>query len=158
MAALGARTPQGGALSADPLGDILRSSRVIAVLGAHTDPSRPACYVPDDLFAAGYQILPVNPALAGSSRWGQTFASKLTDLQRPVDGVEVFRRPDALAAHVDELLAMRPPPRWVWLQSGIREASFAARLREAGIEVVEDRCMLVERRARGLRAPNEEGA
>ncbi len=134
----------------DPIGDLLRTVRVVAVLGAHREPHRPACYVPEDLYQAGFRVLPVNPTLVGEVRWGEPFHARLDALAEPVDVVDVFRRPDQLPGHLDEILAMRPLPRWVWLQSGIRHPEFAAALRAAGVQVVEDRCMLAERRARGI--------
>lgn len=134
----------------DPIAEVLREARVIAVLGAHIEPHRPAHYVPEDLFRAGYRILPVNPALLGQTAWEEPFVARLDALSEPVDVVDVFRRAELLPAHLDEILAMRPLPRWVWLQSGIRHAAVAAALRAAGIGVVEDRCMLAERRARGI--------
>jgi predicted CoA-binding protein len=125
---------------------IAREARVVAVLGAHPDPSRPACYVPASLRAAGVHILPVNPACVGQVLHGCPVRSSLTELACAVDIVDVFRRTELIAGHVDEILAMRPPPRVVWLQSGLRDDASALRLSEAGIDVVQDRCLMVEAR------------
>ncbi|MDC0721819.1 CoA-binding protein [Nannocystis bainbridge] len=133
------------------LAEILARARTIAVLGAHTDPNKPACYVPDYLHAAGYTVLPVNPVFAGRRMWGSTFVAALTDLSLApgqLDMVDVFRRPEYLQGHLPEILAVKP--RVVWLQLGIRHAEFARTLREADIEVVEDRCALAEHRRLGL--------
>lgn len=132
----------------DPdLRDIFARTRTIAVLGAHSDPSKPAHYVPDYLRAAGYSIFPVNPTLVGRALWGQPVVAALTDLApQPIDMVDVFRRPDLLMEHVPEILAMNPRPPLVWLQLGIRHAEFARTLRENGIAVIEDRCALAEHR------------
>ena len=73
-------------------------------------------------------------------------AATLAELQTPIDVVDVFRRPDALMDHLDDLLAMSPLPKCVWLQSGIRNDAFAVRLESAGIAVVQDRCLMVEHR------------
>ena len=132
------------------LGDILREARVVAVLGAHHEAGRPAFYVPDYLASAGYRILPVNPMLVGRVLWGVPTVARLTDLTEPVDLVDVFRRSEALPDHLDELLAMAPPPRTVWFQSGVRNDTVAARLAAAGLEVVQDRCTLAEHRGRRL--------
>lgn len=132
------------------LTEILSRARVIAVLGAHFEPSRPAFYVPDYLASRGYRILPVNPALVGRVLWGVPTVAHLTDLTEPVDLVDVFRRSDSLPGHLDEFLALRPPPRTVWFQSGVRHDAVAARLEAAGIAVVQDRCTLAEHRGRGL--------
>jgi predicted CoA-binding protein len=127
--------------------DVLRTARVVAVLGAHHDPSRPAFYVPDYLARQGYTIHPVNPILAGSTLWGRRVVATLPEVPVPVDLVDVFRRSDALAGHVDEILAMSPRPGVVWLQSGIRDDAFARRMTDAGIDVVQDRCTYADHRA-----------
>lgn len=138
-------------LTASPdLRRILERARVIAVLGAHPSPERPAFYVPAYLHRQGYRILPVNPAQVGTVLWGEPVRAALTDLTEAVDIVDVFRRSDALPGHLDEILAMRPLPQVVWLQSGIRHDGVAERLRAAGMGVVQDRCTLAEHRALGL--------
>ena len=134
----------------DLLGDILRSAHVVAVLGAHSEAGRPAFYVPDYMHSMGARILPVNPLLAGQVLWGETVRSRLAELQQRIDVVDVFRRSEALPDHLDDLLAMSPLPRVVWLQSGIRNDAVASRLSAAGVQVVQDRCMLAEHRARRL--------
>lgn len=134
------------------LGEILRETRVVAVLGAHHEAGRPAFYVPDYLASVGYRILPVNPMLVGRVLWGVPTVARLTDLTEPVDLVDVFRRSEALPDHLDELLGMSPAPRTVWFQSGVRNDAVAARLVAAGLEVVQDRCTLAEHRGRRLPA------
>jgi predicted CoA-binding protein len=128
----------------EEVADILKEARTIAVLGAHGERWRAACYVPEYLHAHGYRVLPVNPLLAGQRLWGEPVRARLADLDEPVDIVDVFRRPEALPAHLDDVLAMQPPPRVVWLQSGIRHEDFARRLSDAGITVVQDRCTMAE--------------
>src|ERR1700729_1762510 len=104
---------------------VLAGARTIAVLGAHVEPSRPAFYVPDYLHTQGYRVLPVNPQLVGKTLWGEPVRASLGDVGEPVDIVDVFRRPDLLPGHLDEILAMAPRPRLVWLQLGIRNDAFA---------------------------------
>ena len=128
----------------------LRDARTIAVLGAHEDPARPAFYVPDYLFKQGYRILPVNAMLAGKTLWGQPVRASLAELGEPVDIVDVFRRSEAVPGHLDDILAMSPRPRLVWLQLGIRNDAFARDVQAAGIDVVQDRCMLADHRAFGV--------
>jgi len=130
--------------------NVLRAARVVAVLGAHHERGRPAFYVPDYLHGQGYRILPVNPALVGQSLWGEPVRATFAELPGPIDLVDVFRRPDLLPGHLDDLLAMHPLPRTVWLQSGIRNDAFAARLVAAGIDVVQDRCTFADHRGMGL--------
>lgn len=126
---------------------VLLSARVVAVLGAHHEPARAAFYVPDYLHRMGYRILPVNPVLVGERLWGEPVRARLDQVEEPVDVVDIFRRPDALPAHLPELFAMRPLPRVAWLQSGIRNPPFTAALVDAGVDVVVDRCMYAEHHA-----------
>jgi predicted CoA-binding protein len=130
--------------------DVLRSARTIAVLGAHEEPARPAFYVPEYLHAQGYRILPVNAVLAGKTLWGERVRGTLAEVDQPVDIVDVFRRPDLLPGHLEDILAMRPRPRLVWLQLGIRNDAFARDVLAAGIDVVQDRCTLADHRALGI--------
>ncbi|MFT4975964.1 MAG: putative CoA-binding protein [Myxococcota bacterium] len=130
----------------DDLRRILQQTRTVAVLGAHPQRHRAAFYVPEYLHSVGYRIYPVNPMKLGETLWGQPVRAALTELPEPIDMVDVFRRSTALAGHLDEILAMAPLPRVVWLQLGIRDDDFTQQLMDAGIEVVEDRCTLAEHR------------
>jgi uncharacterized protein len=125
---------------------VLERASAIAVLGAHHEAQRPAFYVPDYLHQQGYRVLPVNPQLVGQTLWGQTVRASLTDLTEPVDLVDVFRRPEALDDHLAEFLAMRPQPRVIWFQLGIRNDRVASALVASGLDVVQDRCTLADHR------------
>ena len=125
---------------------VLNDSRTVAVLGAHTVPSKPAHYVPDYLHQQGCRILPVNPVFAGKTLWGETDRATLAELDEPVDVVDVFRRAELLPPHINDILAMDPLPRQVWLQLGIRNDDVTQQLIAAGIEVIQDRCMLADHR------------
>lgn len=125
---------------------ILQAARTVAVLGAHSERGRPAFYVPDYLASVGYRVLPVNPLMAGQTLWGEPVRAALAELGEPVDIVDVFRRSEALPAHVDDILAMAPPPAVVWFQQGIRNQQVAEQLEAAGIEVIQDRCTLADHR------------
>lgn len=127
---------------------ILAQSPTIAVLGIHHDPSRPANYVPAYLHEQGYRILGVNPALAGTELFGEEVVASLADLDEPIDLVDVFRRPEALPGHLDELAASSAPV--IWFQLGIRNDLVADALIAAGKEVVQDRCTLADHRRLGL--------
>lgn len=125
---------------------ILREARAIAVLGAKAPPYEPAHYVPAYLLEQGYRILPVNPTIAGQRLFGVPVVPTLADLAEPVDVVEVFRRPEYLPGHAEEVLALARRPAVVWFQLGIRHDGAAERLARAGLRVVQDRCMMPEHR------------
>ncbi len=125
---------------------VLQGAKVVAVLGAHPEPARPAHYVPAYLAEHGARIVPVNAVKAGEQLFGETVRASLTEITDPVDVVDVFRRSEALPGHLDEILAMRPLPKVVWLQLGVRNDEVAQRLVDAGIAVVQDHCMLAEHR------------
>jgi predicted CoA-binding protein len=129
---------------------ILEQARTIAVLGAHWQPEKPACYVPEYLHGQGYRILPVNPQAHGRTLFGNAVVDRLDEIAEPVDIVDVFRRSEALAQHEHEILAMKPLPKVVWFQLGIRDDALAQRLRAAGIEVIQDRCTLADHRRLGI--------
>jgi len=127
---------------------ILKSAKTVAVVGFSFDTGKPAHYVPEYLFRHGYKIIPVHPTLAArkESFFGQKAVATLKDILEPVDVVEIFRRSDKVNEHLEDILSMPTPPRWVWLQLGIRNDEFAQKLLEHGIGVVQDRCMLADHR------------
>lgn len=123
---------------------LLERYRRVAVLGAHPEARRAAHYVPRYLAAHGYEVFPVNPAYAGQELFGRRVAATLADLDEPVEIVEAFRRAERLPEHLEEILALSPLPKVVWLQSGIRHDEVARALEAAGIAVVQDRCMMID--------------
>ncbi|MDP3858517.1 MAG: CoA-binding protein [Stagnimonas sp.] len=126
---------------------IFRGLRRVAVLGIKTEQQagQPAYYVPADLATRGLEIVPV-PVYYPEAReiLGQPVYRRLIDIPGPLDLVDVFRRPSDLPAHLDDLLAKAPKA--VWFQLGIRHDAVALTLVEAGIAVVQDRCLMVEYR------------
>lgn len=132
---------------------ILSSSPTIAVLGIHHEPDKAAFYVPEYLHDAGYRILGVNPRFAGQVLFGQPVRATLAELDEPVDLVDVFRRPELVPGHLDDILAMAPRPRFVWLQLGIRNDDAARILEGAGITVIQDRCTMADHQRLRLGAP-----
>ncbi|WP_019587511.1 CoA-binding protein [Deinococcus apachensis] len=128
---------------------VLTENKVIAVVGFHHDPMKPAYYVPEYLYRQGYTIIPVNPALVarGESFFGHRAVSTLAEITTPVDIVEVFRRSDKVRDHLADILSMSPLPRVVWMQQGIRDEATARVLSERDIDVIQDRCMLADHRA-----------
>jgi hypothetical protein len=127
--------------------DILRQARRIAVLGIRPESHahKPAHAVPKYLQAHGYEVLPVvvKQEEGGAPILGQPPYARVADVPGEVDVVDVFRKPEDIPAHVEDLLAKRP--RVVWFQLGIRNEEAAERLARAGIRVVQDRCMKLER-------------
>ncbi len=133
--------------------DILEHSPTVAVLGIHHAAEKPAFYVPEYLHDHGYRVIGVNPAFAGETLFGEPVHATLAELTEPIDLVDVFRRGDAIPAHLDDILAMRPLPKVVWFQLGITNDAAAATLERAGITVIQDRCTLAEHRQLGLGTP-----
>lgn len=124
--------------------DVLGRARRIAVVGYSANPARPSHRIARFLASQGYEVVPVNPGLAGQEALGQRVAGSLAEIRDGVDVVDVFRQPEAVAGLVDEMLAMRPRPWGLWLQPGTVDPAAAGRARAAGLLVVEGRCPLVE--------------
>lgn len=128
----------------DHIRDVLGSVRTIAVVGASPKPERPSNGVLRFLLAAGYDAIPVNPGQDGKTIAGQTVYSRLSDIPKPVDMVDVFRRSDALPNLVDEVLQMNPRPTVLWTQLGVIHPESTGRAEAAGMKVVVDRCPAIE--------------
>ena len=129
---------------------IAHAAKRIAVLGIKTEQQsdQPAFYVPEYLQHAGVEVIPVPVYYPDVTEiLGQKVYRRLADVPGEIDILDVFRRPDDLPQHLDDVRALRP--KLVWLQSGIRHAGFAQELTNAGIDVVEDRCLMVEHRRGG---------
>jgi len=131
------------------IGALLERSRIIAVLGIKpaSQPWQPAYYVPRYLSQSGFEVIPVPVYFPDVAEiLDRPVFRSVRAIGRPLDIVDVFRRAEHLAQHLDDLIAARP--RAVWLQSGIRHDTLAARLVREGIDVVQDRCLMVEHRRR----------
>lgn len=129
---------------------LLDEVRTVAVLGIKPgDAGRaPAYYVPEYAQRAGLRIVPVPVYFPEVTEiLGEPVLRSVAAIDGPVDLVDVFRRPSDLPGHVDDLLAARP--RAVWFQTGIRNDEVAETLARAGIQVVQDRCLMVELQRRG---------
>ena len=137
--------------STDEIRGLLRRSRRIAVLGIkpETRADQPAHFVPRYTLEAGFEVIPVPVYYPEVTEiLGQTVYRRLVEVPGDIDIVNVFRRPEHIPPHVDDILAKRP--RAVWMQLGIRNDVAAERLARAGIEVVQDRCLKVELMRMGL--------
>jgi predicted CoA-binding protein len=127
---------------------LLENTHRIAVLGIKPDPMQPAFYVPEYAQKAGYEIVPVPVYYKELTEMqGEKVYRKLTDIPGEIDMVNVFRRPADIPPHVDDIIAKKPKS--VWFQLGIRNDAAAERLARAGIDVVQDHCLLVELRRIG---------
>lgn len=127
---------------------ILAETKRIAVLGIKIDESQPAYYVPEYAKQAGYEIIPVPVYYPEATEiLGEKVYRSVAAVPGEVDMVNVFRRPNDIEPHVEDIIAKKP--RVVWFQLGIRNDRAAERFAKAGIEVVQDRCLLVELRRIG---------
>ncbi len=133
---------------ADTIRRIAGTARRVAVLGIKTEKQaiQPAFYVPEHLARSGVEVIPVPVYYPEVTViLGSPVVRTLAAIEGPLDIVDVFRRPEDLEAHVPDILAKKP--KVVWLQTGIRHDAVAERLSAAGIDVVQDRCLMVEHRA-----------
>src|SRR3954454_3880737 len=129
--------------SPDRIKDLLEQTHRIAVLGIKPDASQPAHYVPEYAQQAGYDIVPVPVYYKELTEMqGKKVYRKLSDIPGDIDMVNVFRRPVDIPPHVDDIIAKNPKS--VWFQLGIRNDEAAERLARAGIDVVQNRCLMVE--------------
>jgi uncharacterized protein len=133
-------------LSRDELVQIYADTRVIAVVGASNDPSKPGRNIPTYLKSQGFRIIPVNPR--GGEIIGEQAYASLRDIPEPVDVVEVFRPAEEAPDIARDAVAIGA--KVLWLQSGIASEEAAAIAEEAGLKVVMDRCMGVTHGQLGL--------
>jgi predicted CoA-binding protein len=129
------------------LRELLAETRTIAVLGIKTEAQggQPAFYVAKYLETAGFDVIPVPVYFPDVKEiLGKPVYRKLTDIPGDVDMVNVFRRSEDVPKHLDEILAKKPKS--VWLQLGIQNDEVAQKLAEAGIKVVQNRCLMVDHR------------
>lgn len=134
----------------EALRGILGAARTIAVVGLSPTLGRASHGVALYLRDAGYRIVPVNPfhtLILGERSYPTLTAASL---EHAIDVVDVFRRSEFAGAVVDEAIAVRPPPRLIWLQLGVLDAAAGERARAAGIPFVMDRCLMVDHRALGV--------
>ncbi len=137
--------------STEEMRALLRQTRRIAVLGIkpETRADQPAHFVAAYTQEAGFEVVPVPVYYPDVTEiLGQRVYRRLVDIPGDIDMVNVFRRPEHVLPHVDDIIAKRP--RSVWLQLGIRNDEAAEQLARAGIDVVQDRCLKVELMRMGL--------
>jgi predicted CoA-binding protein len=127
----------------DGIRRVIDDTRRIAVLGIKIEADRPAFYVAEYAQASGYEIVPVPVFYPDTTEiLGQPVYRTVSSIPGDVDMVNVFRRPADILPHVDDIIAKKPKS--VWFQLGIRNDAAAEIFARAGIDVVQDRCLLVE--------------
>jgi predicted CoA-binding protein len=123
---------------------ILTTVRTIAVVGVSANPIRPSYYVARYLGLRGYRVIPVNPGHAGETLFGETVRGRLSDIDEPVDMVDIFRRSKHVGPIVDEALEAFPGLKVIWMQIGVRNPEAAAKAEARGVEVIQNRCPKIE--------------
>jgi predicted CoA-binding protein len=123
---------------------ILRRTKRVAVVGVSTNPVRPSYYVARYLSLKGFTVIPVNPGHAGKMLFGSRIKASLSDIDSPVDMVDIFRKSDAVAPIVDEALSACPDLKTIWMQIGVQHPEAAAKAEARGIDVVMNRCPKIE--------------
>jgi predicted CoA-binding protein len=128
----------------DPVADLLKNAKTIAVVGLSDNPLRVSHGVSAYMQNHGYRIIPVNPRIEASL--GERSYATLADVREKIDIVNIFRRPEFVESVVDEAIRLRIPA--IWMQEDIIHEKAAEKARQAGVFVVMDRCILKEHRAR----------
>jgi len=131
-------------VQSDPIAEILRRAKTVAVVGLSDSPLRPSHGVAAYLQDRGYHIVPVNPQI--ESALGERAYPSLLDVPERIDIVDIFRRPEFVEEVVDQAIQLKVPV--IWMQEEVVHEKAAQKARQAGIFVVMDRCILVEHRAR----------
>jgi uncharacterized protein len=128
----------------DPILDLLKRSRTIAVVGLSDSPLRPSFGVSAYMQTQGYRIIPVNPNI--QETLGEKAYPSLLDVPEKIDIVNIFRRPELVEEVVDQAIQLKVPA--IWMQEEVVNEKAAAKARRAGIFVIMDRCILQEHKAR----------
>jgi uncharacterized protein len=128
----------------DEIGELLKRTKTIAVVGLSDSPLRPSYGVSAYMQSHGYKIIPVNPSIKGAL--GEKAVASLSEIEEQIDMVDVFRRPEYVPELVDEAIRLKVPA--IWLQEDVIHEEAAEKARKAGIFVVMDKCILKEHRRR----------
>lgn len=128
----------------DEIGEVLKRTKTIAVVGLSDSPLRPSYGVSAYMQSHGYKIIPVNPSIKGSL--GEKAVASLGEIEEKIDMVDVFRRSEYVPDLVDEAIRLKVPA--IWLQEDVIHLEAAEKARRAGIFVVMDKCILKEHKRR----------
>ena len=128
----------------DPIADLLKRAKTIAVVGLSNNPLRPSHGVSAYMQTHGYRIIPVNPNI--EECLGERAYASLLDVPDRIDIVDIFRRPEFVEEIVDQAIQLKAPA--IWMQEDVIHERAAEKARKAGIFVVMDRCILKEHHLR----------
>ncbi len=123
---------------------ILNTVKTIAMVGASNKENRPSYFAFKYLLERGYNMIPVNPGQAGGELLGRKIHARLADIPEPVDMVDIFRAPQYALPIVQEALALKPRPKVIWMQIGVRDDAAAKLAEDNGLKVVMNRCPKIE--------------
>ena len=129
---------------ADPVTELLKRAKTIAVVGLSDNPMRPSYGVSAYMQTHGYRIIPVNPRI--ESCLGEKAYTSLLEAPEKIDIVDIFRRPEFVEEIVDQAIQLKTPG--IWMQEGVIHEKASEKARKAGMFVIMDRCILKEHRAR----------
>ena len=132
--------------SDEVLAQVLSDARVFAFVGASGNTSRPSYFAMKYLLGKGYQVIPINPGIAGKKILGQTAYATIADLDGPVDVIDIFRNSEAALAITRQAIALKDKLglKVIWMQLGVRNDEAAAEAEAAGLKVVMNRCAKIE--------------
>ncbi|UIO41553.1 CoA-binding protein [Brevibacillus brevis] len=123
---------------------LLEDAKTIAVVGLSNKPDRTSYMVSQAMQNVGYKIIPVNPVIAGETVLGEKVVASLSEIDQPVDIVDVFRRSEDMMPVAEDALKMQNKPKVFWMQQGIANEDAAKLVADQGIEVVQDMCIKVD--------------
>ena len=124
--------------------ETLKSVRRIAMVGASGNPARPSFLVLKYLAGRGFDMVAINPGLAGGDILGTPVYARLADVPGPIDMIDIFRNSEAAGGIVDEALALPCLPKVIWMQLTVRNDAAAARAQARGVRVIMNRCPKIE--------------
>src|SRR5678815_5574384 len=123
---------------------ILNTVKTIAMVGASAKDNRPSYFAFKYLMERGYNMIPINPGLAGKQLLGKTIYARLSEVPEPIDMVDIFRAANYAVPIVQEALTLNPKPRVIWMQLSVRNDEAAALAEANGMKVVMNRCPKIE--------------
>ena len=123
---------------------ILNTVKTIAMVGASAKDNRPSYFAFKYLLERGYNMIPINPGLAGKQLLGKTIYGRLSEVPEPIDMIDIFRAANYAVPIVQEALTLTPKPRVIWMQLSVRNDEAAALAEANGMKVVMNRCPKIE--------------